>query len=145
LNKQPKLIALAVSGELKNMLTEVEFPNLGPDTACLTTNPDLFFGETKKEIAAAKAVCSGCPVMEKCAKWAVPNEEFGVFGGLSANERTLLRGNRPPANPVEVEHLREQLQMFATLSANELHLRLGVATRTVIRWRNILRQQGLVG
>lgn len=47
----------------------------------------------RREICA-KAVCAGCPVIENCLRWALATREpYGVWGGLSADEReaTLTR------------------------------------------------------
>ena len=39
----------------------------------------------------AKAVCSGCPVIESCLRWALAaREPYGVWGGLSVEEREAL-------------------------------------------------------
>lgn len=39
----------------------------------------------------AKAVCSGCPVVESCLRWALrAREPYGVWGGLSAEERDAI-------------------------------------------------------
>ena len=42
----------------------------------------------------AKAVCSGCPVVESCLRWALKaREPYGVWGGLSESERDdIIRG-----------------------------------------------------
>lgn len=82
-------------------------PNLIPTEAywswqseakCADTNLEIFFlpfasrGETKRKAEAqAKAVCKGCPVINECLAHAlrVP-EEFGVWGGLSPEERKLI-------------------------------------------------------
>ena len=61
--------------------------------ACLDEDPELFFpvgmtGPALVQIAAAKAVCRGCAVMEQCRDWALETgQEFGVWGGLSEDER----------------------------------------------------------
>lgn len=45
---------------------------------------------TKREVRA-KAVCSGCPVIENCRRWALEaREPYGVWGGLSADEREAM-------------------------------------------------------
>lgn len=68
---------------------------------CLGLDPDLFFpsrgggrGEDR-ESEVAKAVCRGCVVRTECLDYAlsVP-ERFGVWGGLSAKERSRIRGQR---------------------------------------------------
>ena len=39
----------------------------------------------------AKAVCATCPVIQDCLRWALAaREPYGVWGGLSAEEREAL-------------------------------------------------------
>jgi WhiB family redox-sensing transcriptional regulator len=67
------------------------------DAACAQVDPDLFFpvgvtGPAVGQIAAAKAVCSGCPVRSECLEFAIAtNQEYGVWGGASEEERRVLR------------------------------------------------------
>jgi WhiB family redox-sensing transcriptional regulator len=67
------------------------------DAACRYSSPDLFFpvgtvGSALTEIEAAKAVCAGCDVREACLEFALhTNQEFGVWGGTSEDERRRLR------------------------------------------------------
>ena len=67
------------------------------DAACRASSPDLFFpvgtvGAALTEIESAKAVCSGCAVQEACLEFALlTNQEFGVWGGTSEDERRRLR------------------------------------------------------
>lgn len=45
--------------------------------------------------AAAKAVCHGCAIRSQCLEYALANgERFGVWGGLSPQERRRLRRSR---------------------------------------------------
>lgn len=56
--------------------------------ACRGTNPALFYDPHPAAIDAAKTVCAGCPVRHACATHALAvGEEFGVWGGLAADER----------------------------------------------------------
>lgn len=41
---------------------------------------------------AAKQVCAQCPVITECRAHAVAAEDYGVWGGLTAQERLDLRG-----------------------------------------------------
>ncbi|HWW52971.1 MAG TPA: WhiB family transcriptional regulator [Acidimicrobiales bacterium] len=65
--------------------------------ACSTVDPDLFFpvgvtGPAVGQIAAAKAVCAGCGVRDECLDFAITtNQEYGVWGGTSEEERRVLR------------------------------------------------------
>ncbi|NNE74687.1 MAG: WhiB family transcriptional regulator [Acidimicrobiales bacterium] len=85
------------------------------------TPTDVFFSEDLGEIAQAKAICAGCPVLAPCLEGALLRREpFGVWGGqLFLNGKMLAtkrRRGRPPKNarpgdqlpvvPIPV-HLRE--------------------------------------
>ncbi|MGH9150624.1 MAG: WhiB family transcriptional regulator [Acidimicrobiales bacterium] len=65
--------------------------------ACRNVEVDLFFpigvtGPAVEHIAAAKAVCAGCAVRSDCLEFAITtNQEFGVWGGTSEEERRALR------------------------------------------------------
>lgn len=67
------------------------------DAACRDTDPDLFFpvgttGPALEQIAAAKAVCVQCDVQAECLEFAiVSNQDSGVWGGTSEEERRVLR------------------------------------------------------
>lgn len=71
--------------------------------ACLTEDPELFFpiGNTGPAIAQAeraKAVCSTCDVIETCLTWALDNnQDAGVWGGMSEDERRSLKRRRARA------------------------------------------------
>jgi WhiB family redox-sensing transcriptional regulator len=60
-----------------------------------TTN--LFFpvgvtGQAEIQIRQAKAVCQECPVKAECLEFAITtNQEYGVWGGTSEDERRVLR------------------------------------------------------
>ena len=65
--------------------------------ACRDTDPDLFFpvgttGPAIEQIEAAKAVCRQCDAMSQCLEFALEtNQESGVWGGTSEEERRRLR------------------------------------------------------
>lgn len=58
-------------------------------------NADLFFatGESgAADVARAKAICAGCPVVAECLVYAVETAQtYGVWGGMDADERRLIR------------------------------------------------------
>lgn len=57
------------------------------------TGMDMFPADgDARGIRDAKAVCRGCPVRFECLTAALDNgEQFGVWGGLDANERSGVR------------------------------------------------------
>lgn len=66
----------------------------------------LFFSEEIIDIAAAKAICRTCPLIEECLQGALERREpSGVWGGqLFLNGRIVplkRRRGRPPKNPRE--------------------------------------------
>jgi WhiB family redox-sensing transcriptional regulator len=65
--------------------------------SCRDTDPDLFFpigttGQAIDQIEAARSVCLACEVREPCLEFALAtNQESGVWGGTSEEERRKLR------------------------------------------------------
>lgn len=64
---------------------------------CLDEDPELFFpigntGPALIQIEQAKSVCRRCPVVQTCQAWALASgQDFGVWGGLSEDERRALK------------------------------------------------------
>jgi WhiB family redox-sensing transcriptional regulator len=63
-------------------------------------DPDVFFpvgvtGAAVTAIAAAKAICTECAVRAECLEFAVTtNQEYGIWGGTSEEERRDIRRAR---------------------------------------------------
>ena len=56
-------------------------------------DPDIWFNI--QDETYAKSICRICPLLITCAQYAIEsNEEFGVWGGLTPNERRALRSKR---------------------------------------------------
>lgn len=110
--------------------------------ACGDANPALFFSERPSKIAQAKALCGTCATRLACLAWALGNNErFGVWGGLSVEERDrhtrelVDRGraldtlrDRRSARDSSIRHLKE-----SGLSTNALASRYGLSERTILR------------
>jgi WhiB family transcriptional regulator, redox-sensing transcriptional regulator len=69
--------------------------------ACVGEDPELFFpvgtsGPALRDVAAAKQVCSHCPVTGECLDWALAGAQemswgtSGIWGGLSEKERDAM-------------------------------------------------------
>jgi len=64
------------------------------DALCAQTDPEAFYPDEHGSVAPAKAVCAVCPVLAECRAYALETgQRFGVWGGLSANERQQIRRN----------------------------------------------------
>ena len=62
--------------------------------ACLSTDPEAFFPERGHSPNDAKKVCLSCDVKAKCLDYALANnEQFGIWGGTTEDERKKLKSN----------------------------------------------------
>lgn len=71
--------------------------------SCASVDPDLFFPEPGADTSAARAICRDCPVRRMCLDHALEtNQKFGIWGGMTENQRRRLRRDRDqhPARPV---------------------------------------------
>ena len=72
------------------------------DGACRGEDPSIFFhpeGERgparEAREAAAKSICARCPVIAECAAHALAvREPYGVWGGLSEDDREVIYRRR---------------------------------------------------
>lgn len=77
---------------------------------CRTEDPEAFFhpdgerGPSRRNRAArAKAICAACPVIDLCREHALAvREPYGVWGGLSEEERTVILVQRDAQQAVAV-------------------------------------------
>lgn len=67
------------------------------DGLCRQVDADLFFPDSvgnavRYQIARARTVCNRCPVLVECREYALATDQrFGVWGGLSEDERRALK------------------------------------------------------
>lgn len=70
---------------------------------CRDTDPQLFFpvgttGLALAQVEQAKAVCTECTVQTSCLDYAMTtNQDSGIWGGLSEEERRTIRRRGSPA------------------------------------------------
>ena len=73
------------------------------EAACRGLDASVFFhpenergASRRRRVNQAKRVCAPCPVRAACLEWAMSLEEpYGVWGGLSPEERDQMRRARP--------------------------------------------------
>jgi WhiB family redox-sensing transcriptional regulator len=59
--------------------------------ACASADPAIFFPGGDQSDTEAKQCCASCPVRDRCRDYALAaREEFGVWGGLSEDERKAI-------------------------------------------------------
>jgi WhiB family redox-sensing transcriptional regulator len=58
---------------------------------CHRYDPEIFFDTRKRSERRAKTICSKCAVQGECLSFALQSgTEFGIWGGLNADERRML-------------------------------------------------------
>ena len=66
--------------------------------ACRHVPVEIFFPAVEHEAEEAKAVCNSCLVQAPCLEFSFEaNERFGVWGGLTSQERRTLAARRRKA------------------------------------------------
>lgn len=64
------------------------------DALCAQVDPDFMFPEPGGRIDQQLALCADCPVRQQCLEYALENnEQWGIWGGLSASQRRRLKRN----------------------------------------------------
>lgn len=119
--------------------------------ACHGADPDTFFPAAKagavrdRQVAAAKAICAGCPVREACLSWALTHLSDGIAGGMTEYERRTVRRPGPEELPVDEQLRRARTRaqvaaagtvlLVAGRSTGSVARACGVSERTAYRWR----------
>lgn len=73
-------------------LTDIDLPGeWAAGALCAQTDPEAFFPEKGSPNKSAKRICGRCPVTAECLEYALRHDErFGIWGGLSENQRRRL-------------------------------------------------------
>lgn len=88
------------------------------EAECIGVHPDVFFEQ--RHVAEAKAICSGCLVRDECREAVIDEARtLGVWGGLTADERTRIRQRRRADAAAARIAARRQLRAVAALPVEE--------------------------
>ena len=70
----------------------MRYPNFD-DASCKEIGTEIFFaeGDEMGNIAAAKKICSNCPVLNECYEWGLHHEMYGIWGGTTNSTRRQIR------------------------------------------------------
>ncbi|MFM1757549.1 MAG: hypothetical protein RL193_126 [Actinomycetota bacterium] len=80
----------------------------GEDLAlpCHNADAELFFSEDDQMVAAAKALCGGCPMKAQCLAGALSRQEpCGVWGGELFSEGEVIERKRKAGRPRLIEEV----------------------------------------
>jgi hypothetical protein len=140
MSKRPAVISLALNGRLKQALMRNPLPNLS-DGACVGVDTEVFFSDSPNDIRLAKAICEGCPVKNMCLEWANAYAEFGIFGGLTPEERKESPGVAWQFD--DLQEITDDFNFILNSTLNSISAKFDVDQRTAIRWRKILQNYQL--
>ena len=95
------------------------------DAICRDTDPELFFpvgttGNALYQIDRAKEVCNECTVAGQCLDFALDtNQDSGIWGGLTEEERRVIRRRRVAAQhaPLPVARARRSNRRVGTVNS----------------------------
>jgi WhiB family redox-sensing transcriptional regulator len=90
-------------------LPKIASPNL-PNALCADNriDPEIFFADDcqqpdKSVVEQARAICIQCPDRVPCLMWGLQHENFGMWGGFTANERRDFKKRKLN----KLKHLKE--------------------------------------
>lgn len=70
-------------------------PDWFDDRACIGVPTNVFYPDNRSRPIVALRICDRCPVRRQCLQRALDNgEKYGVFGGMTANQRKNLVARR---------------------------------------------------
>lgn len=113
------------------------------DALCRQVDPELFFtagrsdaSRNREQIRQAKSVCHLCPVASQCLAWALAtSQEYGVWGGLSEEERRPLAASRRPSSTTQETRLQAACRMKADgVPVKDIAWQLSISVSSVKRY-----------
>jgi hypothetical protein len=99
-------------------------PDWRDQGACQTEDPELFFPggngiEAKLAVVEAKKICLRCPSRDECLTFALDERvPFGIFGGLTEDERYELRTSKGKLKPEDIEAARQPITLESVFTEN---------------------------
>lgn len=73
------------------IIVERDDPQWRQHARCKSSNPSLFILKRGEDVRPALAVCSVCPVKDPCLRYAIDNNEAGVWGGTTGKQRRRMK------------------------------------------------------
>ena len=78
---------------------------------CSEVGVEMFYTDDKDEkridsmstYAMASSICRKCTHIAECADWAIKNELFGFWGGLTPKDRTNIRRRKKISVNIELK------------------------------------------
>lgn len=77
------------------MWLAMKFPDF-TDASCAGIGIEPFFEDEENHgkftnLKTVRVICASCPVNAACAEWGLHHEKYGIWGGLTPEERNRIR------------------------------------------------------
>ena len=79
------------------------------EAACYGAPTNLFYKveENRKmnewiDVGILRSICGSCPIYKHCLAYALRHEDYGVWGGMTTNERNAFNGKAPEKQTREI-------------------------------------------
>ena len=73
----------------------IQLPVFDGNAACAEIGGDIWFpepgGEGKVASQQARALCNDCEIRLPCLRWAIDNDEWGIWAGTTWKQRQKMR------------------------------------------------------
>ena len=91
---------LLVPGWADEMVGLADVTGADLSLPCHNSDPEVFFSETSDQIALAKSLCAGCPMIAACLEGALSRKEpCGVWGGQLFDDGQVVAAKRTVGRP----------------------------------------------
>jgi hypothetical protein len=88
---------------------------------CKGMDTELFYGEEdllyamKTNLLSVRKICFKCPIQKECMEYGFTYERYGMFGGITGEERYSLR-KRNWKNPKVEKLLRDLIELGVSIN-----------------------------
>lgn len=54
------------------------------------------------DVGILRSMCGSCPIYKQCLSYALEHEQYGVWGGMTSQERNVFNGRAPEIKSREI-------------------------------------------
>lgn len=75
----------------RTIIIERDNPDWRKKASCANLDPAMFIIERGQDVQPALNVCKTCPVKDPCLRYAIDNNEIGIWGGTTGKQRRKMK------------------------------------------------------
>lgn len=123
-------------GDVSKLREIIDIPrDVLMNASCTPELSETFYSDEASEQAKALAICSGCKAIDSCLAYALPSEEYGIWGGTTPEQRAKMRMKSAIVSP-DQRHLVLEIRsdLDRKIGAKPFASKYQVTQRTYYRW-----------